>query len=192
MIKAWRSLKPLHRGIFILCLGAAFAAAAGCFRSEPEDPDYPGVASSPLLRRVVTGDGALKMVIPRHWEVKKPSAAEVLRAAGDQGELVIEERRPAAGGRADIEGELAADASSWRAKGFEVKTGLLKAVSAGGVPFYYRLGSRPGDMSVTLVFGLLLPGGTSSRYYLYSYGFPHNERMGGETLTVARSVRAAK
>lgn len=187
-----RSSKPLYWGIFIAGLFAVFIAASGCFRSEPEDPDYPGVASSPMLRRVVSGDGALKMVVPSYWDVEKPSGPAVLRGTGGEGEFVLESRAAVADRPADVERELSAAAAGWRSKGFEVSPGLLKVSSAGGIPFYYRRGSRPGDASPTLIFGLLLPAGAASHYYLYSTGFPHHERLGGETLTVVRTVRLVR
>lgn len=192
MGKKWRLIKPLHWGIFIAGLCALFMIVSGCFRSEPEDPDYPGVASSPMLRRVVTGDGALKMVVPSHWDMESPAAPAVLRAAGEQGALVIETRAPVSDRTGDIERELAGATAGWRERGFEVKSGLLKVTSAGGIPFYYRRGSKPGDISPTLVFGLLLPAGTGPHYYIYSTGFPHNERLGGDTLTVVRTIRPAR
>ncbi|MDT8286849.1 MAG: hypothetical protein RQ748_07055 [Elusimicrobiales bacterium] len=191
MRKKWRLIKPLHWGIFIAGLCAVFIAASGCFRSEPEDPDYPGVASSPLLRKVVTGDGALKMVVPIHWERGAGEPPVVLRMTNGQAELVIQKRAPLPGQAAAAERELAAPSREWASKGFTISPGLMKTVSAGGIPFYYRRGVGPGETVPTLIFGLLLPEDPASHYYLYSTGFTHNERLGGETITVVRSIRPA-
>ncbi|KAF0125273.1 MAG: hypothetical protein FD189_1795 [Elusimicrobia bacterium] len=192
MRKRWRLIKPLHWGIFITGLCVLFVVVSGCFRSEPEDPDYPGVSSSPLLSRVVAGGGELKMVVPNHWERGEESPPVVLRLASGEAGLVIEKRAPLSEKAGVVERELAAPSREWTAKGFSVSPDLLKTVSAGGIPYYYRLGVRPGETVPTLIFGLLQPADLPSHYYIYSTGFPHNERFGGETLTVVRSIRPLK